>query len=77
MTPTEKAIELVKRFSDMEDCEEHFEEHLDGRICKHLAKQCALVVAGMCYDEAYKQGTEISAIRQQYWSDVTAEIHRV
>ena len=77
MTPKEKAIELVKRFTDLDDCEEHYDENLDGHICKHLAKQCALVVAGMCYKEAYKQGNEIANIRQQYWSDVTAEIHRL
>ncbi len=77
MTPTEKANELVRRFQDLDNCEEHYDESQDGRICKHLAKQCALIVAGMCYKEAYKQGNEIALMRQQYWSDVTAEIHRV
>lgn len=77
MNEKETAIDLVRKFTDLDNCEEHYEEHHDGNICKHLAKQCALIVAGMCYKEAYKQGNEIANIRQDFWSNVTAEIHRL
>lgn len=49
MEAKDKAKELVRRVQDLENCEEHYDESQDGRICKHLAKQCALIVAGVCY----------------------------
>jgi len=75
MTPKETAIYLVRRFIDLDSCKEHYEDNFNRGICKHLAKECALIVSEMCYKEAYKQGNEIADIRQEFWLNVASEIH--
>lgn len=39
----EKAKELVEKFNDLEICTNHTDILLDGHICTHLAKQCAII----------------------------------
>ncbi len=42
-----------------------------------VAKILAHIVADECFKEAYKQGTEISLIRQDYWKEVKTEIDKL
>jgi hypothetical protein len=51
MTPEEYAIELIEKFSGIEDCDKHYNPESDGRICDHLAKACAII----CVDEILKE----------------------
>jgi hypothetical protein len=70
MAPTEKASELLQKFTDAtfnEGC----------RINKPAMKQCALIAVELAYKEAYKQGNDIALIRQDYWQEVQAEIEKM
>ena len=44
MTPQQnKADELIERFMDVPECENHFSRHAYGYVCNHQAIQCAII----------------------------------
>ena len=43
MTVKDKAYELFEKFYALEDCYQHANYEGEGRVCTHLAKQCALI----------------------------------
>lgn len=68
MTPKEKAIELVDKFSNI------YEGITLGIAKKHWAKQCALIAV----DELiYETQFEVPNIRQRYWQEVKQEIEKL
>lgn len=51
MNEKDKAKELVDKFLNIENCHEHLFHSEDGHICKHIAKQCALIAIDYLIDE--------------------------
>ena len=69
MKPQIKAYNIYKVFLSNPKCNYDYE----GYMCNHLAKRCAMLVA----DECYKEATEISITRQEYWNEVKIEIQKI
>ena len=79
MTPKEKAKEIVNKFINMDSCRNHAYEHLDGNICSHLAKQCALIAV----DEIINSNPHSNPLNtdvystMNYWNEVKKEIENI
>jgi hypothetical protein len=71
MTPKEKTIELVNRFTDVED----------GEMYIGKAKQCALIavdeIIKALNDDIYIQGETDIDSHIEYWKEVKQEIDNV
>lgn len=81
MEAKEKARELVEKFQNTDRCVEHYAVELDGNICSHLAKQCALIaVEEICKitPSVYvTKDEEIDSSHLQYWQQVKTEIQKL
>lgn len=67
MTPKEKALDLSRRIETSRD-------DINGRTL-NVAKTITLIIAEECLKEAYKQGNEMSMIREDFWRQVKKEIN--
>jgi hypothetical protein len=73
MTPKEKAIELIKKFSSFAHDEFGYE-----KINNYKSKQCALIAVDEIYNEIDDNyDTLHSSDRKQYWQDVKSEIEKL
>jgi hypothetical protein len=72
MAAKEKAKELVEKYHALEQCNNHSDLVLDGNICAHLAKQCALIAV-----EQAMEGYFWETPNYKYWQQVKDEIEKL
>jgi hypothetical protein len=76
MTPQQKAKELVEKYHALEQCNNHSDLVLDGNICAHLAKQCALIAVEELINQMKPICTDYS-IGVGFWQLVKEEIELI
>ena len=72
MTPQQnKADELIERFMDVPECENHFSRHAYGYVCNHQAIQCAII----CVEEILEAGPTSPSDGVDIWRDLNNSSH--
>jgi hypothetical protein len=79
-SPELTALSLVEKYSLIDDCDKHYDATSDGRICKHLAKACAIIAVNLLikhskdiaevYDLTFDESTS-------YYTKVKNEINKL
>lgn len=72
MKAAEKAKKLVEKYHALEQCNNHSDLVLDGNICDHLAKQCALIAV-----EEILRGDHLIRTPLSFWQQVKEEIEKL
>lgn len=75
MTPQEEAKELVEQIRKAMSISKW--EYKQLLPIKMGVKNIAYLTADKCHQEAYKQGTDISLLRQDHWKQVKTEIDKL
>lgn len=73
-TPESAAKLLVEKYSEIDDCDKHYDATSDGRICKHLAKACAIIAVDEIIN-AYENCTAKDSVH--YYQEVKKEIEKL
>jgi len=77
MTPKEKAIELVEKYREIDDCTEHYDMAYDGSICCHLAIKCALIAVELRLDGHFAfSDIEFGEDSMDFWEQVRDELKK-